>query len=172
MIKELKRVVITGLGAITPLGNSVNEFWKNIVEGKSGVGPITRFDTTLFKTKFAAEVKNFTATDYFEKNEGRKYDLFTQYAVASAEEAIRNADLDFSNLNKNKIGVIWGSGNGGMRTFHISSKIILKEIISASIHILFQNDCRYSGGVISIRHGLRGLNFHAFSLCLIQYSHY
>mgnify|MGYP003449277772 FL=1 len=87
MLKELKRVVITGMGAVTPLGNSVNEFWKNIVAGKSGVGLITKFDTTNFKTKFAAEVKGFDAAGYFEKNEARKYDLFTQYAVEAAEEA-------------------------------------------------------------------------------------
>ena len=117
MVKELKRVVVTGMGAITPLGNSLDEFWKNIVDGKSGVGLITKFDTTNFKTKFAAEVKTFNPTTYFEKNEARKYDLFTQYAVAAADEAIINAKLDFSQLNKNKIGVIWGSGNGGIITF-------------------------------------------------------
>lgn len=108
MIKDLKRVVVTGMGAITPLGNSVDEFWKNIAAGKSGVDMITKFDTTHFKTKFAAEVKGFNAADYFEKNEARKYDLFTQYAVAAADETIRNAHIDFEQLNKNKIGVIWG----------------------------------------------------------------
>ena|SRR5687768_9462718 len=97
MIKELKRVVITGMGAITPLGNSVNELWKNIMAGKSGVGMITKFDTTHFKTKFAAEVKDFHAADYFEKTESRKYDLFTQYSVAAVEEAIQNAGLDLKN---------------------------------------------------------------------------
>jgi len=117
MMKEVKRVVITGAGAITPLGNSVNEFWRNIVAGKSGVDLITKFDTTNFKTKFAAEVKGFDATGYFEKNEARKYDLFTQYGVAAAEEAIKNAGLDFDKLNRNKIGVIWGSGNGGIQSF-------------------------------------------------------
>ena len=105
MIKELKRVVITGMGAITPLGNSVDEFWRNIVAGKSGVGLITKFDTTNFKTKFAAEVKGFNAAAYFEKNEARKYDLFTQYAVAAADEAIKNAGLNFDLLNKNKKGM-------------------------------------------------------------------
>ncbi|MEP6847143.1 MAG: beta-ketoacyl synthase N-terminal-like domain-containing protein, partial [Panacibacter sp.] len=113
MTKELKRVVITGVGAITPLGNSVDEFWKNIAAGKNGVSPISKFDTTHFKTKFAAEVKDFNATDYFEKKEARKYDLFTQYAVAAADEAIKNAGIDLEKLNKNKIGVIWASGNGG-----------------------------------------------------------
>ncbi len=117
MTKELKRVVVTGLGAITPLGNSIDELWANLVAGQSGVGLITKFDTTHFKTKFAAEVKNFNASHYFEKNEARKYDLFTQYAVAAADEAIKSAHIDFEKLNRNKIGVIWGSGNGGIRTF-------------------------------------------------------
>jgi 3-oxoacyl-[acyl-carrier-protein] synthase II len=100
MIKELKRVVITGMGVISPLGNSLDEFWKNIVAGKSGVDFITKFDTTNFKTKFAAEVKGFAAVNYFEKNEARKYDLFTQYAVAAADEAIKNANIDFNNEQK------------------------------------------------------------------------
>ena len=97
MVKELKRVVITGMGAVTPLGNTLNGFWKNILAGKSGVDVITKFDTTNFKTKFAAEVKGFSAAAYFEKNDARKYDLFTHYAVASAEEAILNAGVDLSN---------------------------------------------------------------------------
>src|SRR5688572_576986 len=112
MVKELKRVVVTGMGAISPLGNSVDEFWNTLIAGKSGVGLITKFDTTNFKTKFAAEVKNFQAANYFEKNEARKYDLFTQYAVAAADEAIQSAGIDFEKLNRNKIGVTWGSGNG------------------------------------------------------------
>lgn len=120
MIRELKRVVITGMGVISPLGNSTGEFWKNIVAGKSGVGLITKFDTTNFKTKFAAEVKEFNAVAYFEKNEARKYDLFTQYAVAAAGEAIKNAGIDFSTVNKNRVGVIWGSGNGGIQTSRTS----------------------------------------------------
>ena len=167
MIKELKRVVITGLGAITPLGNSIDEFWKNIVEGKSGVGPITKFDTTHFKTKFAAEVKNFKTGDYFEKNEGRKYDLFTQFAVASAEEAIRNAELDFSKLNKNKIGVIWGSGNGGMLTFQDQLEDYFKGNKTPRFNPYFvpKMIADIPAGVISIRHGLRGLNFSWISAC-------
>ena len=127
------------MGAITPLGNTVDEFWKNIVAGKSGVSLITKFDTTNFKTKFAAEVKEFNASAYFEKNEARKYDLFTQYAVAAAEEAIKNAGLDFDKLNKNKIGVIWGSGNGGIQTFQDQLEEFFKgNKIHDSILILFQ----------------------------------
>lgn len=167
MMKELKRVVITGVGVISPLGNTVNEFWKNIITGKSGVGPITKFDTTNFKTKFAAEVKDFNAADYFEKNEARKYDLFTQYAVAASEEAIRNAGLDFTKLNRNKIGVIWGSGNGGIQTFQDQ----VEEFVNGGKHPRFnpyfipKMIADIPSGVISIRHGLRGLNFSTVSAC-------
>ena len=167
MLKELKRVVITGMGAVTPLGNSVNEFWKNIVAGKSGVGLITKFDTTNFKTKFAAEVKGFDAAGYFEKNEARKYDLFTQYAVAAAEEAIKNAGLDFGKLNKNKIGVIWGSGNGGIQTFQdqLEGFFVSNKQPKFNPYFIPKIIADIPSGVISIRHGLRGLNFSTVSAC-------
>ena len=167
MIKELKRVVITGMGAITPLGNSVDEFWGNIVEGKSGVGFITKFNTAHFKTKFAAEVKGFIAAVYFEKNEVRKYDLFTQYAVAAAEEAIKNAGLNFETLNKNRIGVIWGSGNGGISTFQDQLEDFFKGNKSPRFNPYFipKIIADIPSGVISIRHGLRGLNFSTTSAC-------
>src|SRR5437762_1670903 len=100
MIKDLKRVVITGMGVISSLGNTTDELWKNIIAGKRGFGLITKFDTTNFKTKFAAEINNFSAANYFEKNEARKYDLFTQYAVAAADEAIKNAHINFDTLNR------------------------------------------------------------------------
>lgn len=167
MPKELKRVVITGMGAITPLGNNVTEFWNNIAGGKSGVGMITKFDTTNFKTKFAAEVKGFDAAGYFDKNEARKYDLFTQYAVAAAEEAINNASLDFNKLNINKIGVIWGSGNGGIQTFQDQ----LEDFFKSNKHPRFNPYfipkiiADIPSGVISIRYGLRGLNFSTISAC-------
>src|SRR5688572_31528169 len=105
------------MGVISPLGNSMNEFWGNITAGKSGIKLITKFDTTNFKTKFAGEITDFNASDYFEKNEARKYDLFTQYAAAAADQAIKNAGINFEKLNRNKIGVVWGSGNGGIVTF-------------------------------------------------------
>ncbi|MEO8110052.1 MAG: beta-ketoacyl-ACP synthase II [Ginsengibacter sp.] len=167
MIKDLKRVVVTGMGAITPLGNSVDEFWKNIVAGKSGVDMITKFDTTHFKTKFAAEVKGFNAADYFEKNEARKYDLFTQYAVAAADEAIRNAHIDFEQLNKNKIGVIWGSGNGGIQTFQEQVSEFVKGNGQPKFNPYFipKIIADIPSGIISIRYGLRGLNFSTVSAC-------
>ena len=167
MTKELKRVVITGMGAITPLGNSVDEFWKNIAAGKSGVDFITKFDTGLFKTKIAAEVKGFNAAAYFEKNEARKYDLFTQYAVAAADEAIKNAGLNFDELNKNKIGVIWGSGNGGILTFQDQLEGFFKGNKNPRFNPYFipKIIADIPSGVISIRHGLRGLNFSTISAC-------
>lgn len=167
MIKELKRVVVTGMGAITPLGNTVDEFWKNIAAGKSGVDLITKFDTTRFKTKFAAEVKGFDATAYFAKNEARKYDLFTQYAVAAAEEAIKQAGLKFDSLNKNKIGVIWGSGNGGILTFQDQLEEFFKGEKNPRFNPYFipKIIADIPSGVISIRHGLRGLNFSTISAC-------
>lgn len=167
MTKDLKRVVVTGMGAITPLGNSVDEFWKNIVSGKSGIDFITKFDTGLFKTKFAAEVTGFNAAAYFEKNEARKYDLFTQYAVAAAEEAIKNAGLNFDTLNKNKIGVIWGSGNGGILTFQDQLEEFFKGNKNPRFNPYFipKIIADIPSGIISIRHGLRGLNFSTISAC-------
>ena len=167
MTKELKRVVITGMGAITPLGNTVDEFWKNIVAGKSGVDFITKFDTSNFKTKFAAEVKGFNPALYFEKNEARKYDLFTQYAVAAADEAIKNAGINFDTLNKNKIGVIWGSGNGGIQTFQDQLIEFAKGSGQPRFNPYFipKIIADIPSGVISIRYGLRGLNFSTISAC-------
>lgn len=167
MLKDLKRVVVTGMGAITPLGNSVNELWKNVVAGKSGVEMITRFDTTHFKTKFAAEVKDFNAANYFEKNEARKYDLFTQYSVAAADGAIKHAGLDFEKLNRNRIGVIWGSGNGGIQTFQDQLEEFFKNKKQPRFNPYFipKIIADIPSGVISIRHGLRGLNFSTVSAC-------
>lgn len=167
MTKELKRVVVTGLGAISPLGNTVDELWLNLLAGKSGVDKITRFDTTHFKTKFAAEVKDFNPSKYFEKNEARKYDLFTQYAVAAAEEAIHNAKIDFNSLNKNRIGVIWGSGNGGIVTFQDQIEEFIKgnRVPRFNPYFIPKIIADIPSGVISIRHGLRGLNFSTISAC-------
>ena len=116
----MNKVAITGLGAITPLGNTVNEFWQNIVAGKSGAGMITKFDASKFKTRFGCEVRNFNPEEYIEKKELKKYDLFTQYAIAASEQAIKDSGLDFKSMELEKlaeIGVIWASGNGGIGTF-------------------------------------------------------
>jgi 3-oxoacyl-[acyl-carrier-protein] synthase II len=167
MLKELKRVVVTGMGAITPIGNSVDEFWKNSIVGKSGVNLITKFDTTNFKTKFAAELKGFNASDHFEKNEARKYDLFTQYAVAASEEAIMNANIGFELVNKDKIGVIWGSGNGGIQTFQDQVEEFVKggKIPRFNPYFIPKIIADIPSGIISIRHGFRGLNFSTISAC-------
>ena len=113
---ELKRVVVTGLGALTPLGNNVAETWENILNGVSGAGPITHFDASKFKTQFACEVKNFKVNEHLDRKEARKMDLYTQYAIVAAKEAIEDAAMDLENVDKNKIGVIFGVGIGGLNT--------------------------------------------------------
>jgi 3-oxoacyl-[acyl-carrier-protein] synthase II len=168
--KKMKRVVITGLGAITPLGNTVAEFWQNIVAGKSGATPITKFDTTKFKTHFACEVKNFNATDYIEKKEIRKYDLYTQYAIAASNEAIKNAGLDFTTMREKElyeVGVIWASGNGGIGTFEEQ----LREFNDGdgtprfNPYFIPKMIVDIAAGVISIRHKLYGPNYCTVSAC-------
>ena len=118
----MKRVVVTGMGALTPIGNNLNDFWENLKNGKSGAAPITKFDTEKFKTKFACELKNFEARDHFDVKELRKYDPFTQYALVAVDEAVKHAKVDFDQLNKDRIGVIWGSGNGGIQSFQDQMK--------------------------------------------------
>src|SRR6266581_8080498 len=103
----MKRVVVTGIGALTPLGNNANDFWNNLIAGKSGAAPITKFDASKFKTRFACEVKGFNALDHMEKTDARKYDPYTQYALVAVEEAVKHANIDFDKLNRNRIGVIW-----------------------------------------------------------------
>ena len=114
---ELKRVVVTGLGALTPIGNNVNEYWDNLVSGKSGAAPITYFDTEKFKTKFACELKGFNALDFLDRKEARKMDRFTQYAMVASSEAISDSKIDIESIDKYRAGVIWGSGIGGIETF-------------------------------------------------------
>ncbi|TAN00870.1 MAG: beta-ketoacyl-[acyl-carrier-protein] synthase II [Chitinophagaceae bacterium] len=166
----MKRVVITGLGAITPLGNNVEEFWKNVLAGKSGAGPITKFDATKFKTHFACEVKDFHAEDYMERKEIRKYDLFTQYAIAASDQAIADAGLDFTQMPKEalyEIGVIWASGNGGIGTFQEQ----LKEFFAGdgtprfNPYFIPKLICDIAAGAISIRHQLYGPNYCTVSAC-------
>ena len=114
---ELKRVVVTGLGAISPIGNSVPEFWENIQNGVSGAGPITHFDASQFKTRFACEVKDFDPSKYFDRKEARKLDIYAQYAIAAAKEAIENCGVDLETIDKDEVGVIFAAGIGGILTF-------------------------------------------------------
>ena len=163
----MKRVVITGLGAVTPIGNSVSEYWHSLINGVSGAAEITKFDTSQFKTKFACEVKNFDPQHIFEKNEIRKYDLFTQYALYATDEAIKNANIDFDTLNKNRIGVIWGSGDGGVSTFEeqISEYKLGNGIPRFSPFFIPKRIINIASGAISIKYGLRGLNYTTVSAC-------
>lgn len=166
----MKRVAVTGLGAITPLGNSVAEFWEGIVGGKSGAGPLTKFDASKFKTRFACEVKGFNGEDYIEKKELKKYDLYTQYAIAATEEALRDAGIDFAAMSAEErydVGVIWATGNGGIGTFEEQ----LKEFHSGdgtprfNPYFIPKMIVDIAAGVLSIRYGLHGPNYATVSAC-------
>lgn len=163
----MKRVVVTGMGALTPIGNTVAEFQAALAAGKSGAAPITRFDTSKFKTRFACELKNFNALDFIEKSEARRYDPYTQYALVAADEAIRNAGINFDTLNKNRIGVIWGSGNGGFVTFEEQVTEFAKGDGTPRYNPFFipKTIVDIASGVISIKYGLRGVNFTTVSAC-------
>lgn len=163
----MKRVVITGLGALTPIGNNVDDFWQSLINGISGADFITKFNTEKFKTKFACELKNFNPQDYIEKAEIRKYDLFTQYALVAVQEAITNASIDFEQLDRNRIGVIWGSGNGGIGTFQEQVTEFAKGDGTPRFSPFFipKMIADIASGVISIKYGLRGVNFATVSAC-------
>ncbi len=162
-----RRVVITALGALTPVGNNVRDFWANLVEGKGGAAPITKFDASKFKTRFACEVKNFNAEDHFDKKESRKMDECSQYALVAVQEAVIDGNIEFEQLNRERIGVIWGTGNGGFRTFEdqviefgrgdgvprFNPFFIPKVIVDTT------------AGLISIKYGLKGINFCTVSAC-------
>ncbi len=164
---ELKRVVVTGLGAITPLGNTVNELWENLKNGVSGSDLITRFDTEKFKTKFACEVKNFNVQDYFDRKESRKLDLYAQYALIATEEAIRDASLDLSAIDPDKAGVIWSSGIGGLNTFLEEIAGFVKGYYTPRFSPFFipKMISDIASGHISIKYNFRGPNFSTVSAC-------
>ena len=166
----MKRVVITGMGVVSPLGNTIEEFWNNIVEGKSGADLLTKFDTTNYKTKFGCEVKNFHPEEFLDKKELRTYDLFTQYAIAASDQAIADSKLDFTAMSlkeRAEIGVIWASGNGGIATFENE----LKEYYTGdgtprfSPYFIPKMIIDIAAGVISIRHQLHGPNYATVSAC-------
>ncbi len=159
---ELKRVVVTGLGAITPVGNSVPEFWENIVNGVSGAGPITHFDASLFKTQFACEVKDFDATKYIDRKEARKMDLYTQYAIAVAKEAVSDSGLDVEKEDLNKIGVIFGAGIGGIHTFEEEvGNYYTRQEMGPKFNPFFipKMISDIAAGQISIMYGFHGPNY-------------
>ncbi len=163
----LKRVVITGMGALTPIGNTLTEYWDALIAGKSGAAPITQFDATLFKTQFACEVKGFNVEDHIDKKEARKLDQFSQYAIVSATEAMADAALMESNPNLDRIGVIWGSGVGGLKTFQEESKNFFAGDGTPRFNPFFipKMIADIAAGHISIKYGLRGPNYVTVSAC-------
>lgn len=163
----MKRVVITGIGALTPIGNNLNEFWTNLKNGVSGAGPITKFDTEKFKVKFACELKGYDPKDHFDVKEIRKYDPFSQYALVAVEEAVKHGNIDFNTLNKDRIGVIWGSGNGGIQTFQDQTKEYCEGDGTPRFTPFFipRILVDIASGIISIKYGLRGVNFCPVSAC-------
>ncbi|MGI4804804.1 MAG: beta-ketoacyl-ACP synthase II [Janthinobacterium lividum] len=164
---ELKRVVVTGLGALTPIGNNVPDYWNALLTGVSGADFIKSFDTTKFKTKFACEVKNFSAEEIFGKKEARKMDPFVHYAMFAVDEAVRDANLDFPNLDTNRIGVIWGAGIGGLKTFLDEVSNFAKGDGTPRYNPYFipKMILDIAPGHISIKYGLRGPNFSTVSAC-------
>lgn len=163
----MKRVVITGLGAITPIGNSVSEFWNSLIQGKSGAGTITRFDASSLKTRIACEVKNFDPLLSMEKQEVRKNDLFTQFALAATQECIADSQIDFEKVNRNRCGVIWGTGIGGVGTFQNEIRDFFSPESKGKINPFFITKMipNIASGQISIKYGLRGASYATSSAC-------
>lgn len=164
---QQRRVVVTGMGTLSPLGNTVGEFWNNLINAKSGSAPITRFDTTKFKTKFACELKGYDPLNYFEKAEVRKLDPFAQYALVSSDQALKDSGLDLNAIDKTRVGVIWGSGNGGFYTFQQEIIEYAKGDGTPRINPYFipKVIVDIAAGWISIKYGFMGLNFSTVSAC-------
>jgi len=164
---ELRRVVVTGLGALTPIGNTVEEYWNGLINGVSGAAPITYFDASKFKTQFACELKNFNVEDFIDRKEARKMDRYTQYAVVAADEAVQDANFDLTTLDKDRIGVIWGSGIGGLETFQIEMLEFAKGDGTPRFNPFFipKMISDIACGHISIKYGFRGPNFATVSAC-------
>ncbi|MDC8000383.1 beta-ketoacyl-ACP synthase II [Aequorivita todarodis] len=164
---ELKRVVVTGLGALTPIGNNIQEYWDALVSGKSGCAPITYFDTEKFKTKFACELKNFNAEDHFDRKEARKLDRFAQYALVSSDEAIQDAGINLDEVDKFRVGVIWGAGIGGLETFQDEVINFAEGDGTPRFNPFFipKMIADIAPGNISIKHGFMGPNYTTVSAC-------
>ncbi len=164
---ELKRVVVTGLGAITPLGNTVPELWDSLLNGVSGAAEITRFDASKFKTRFACEVRGFNPLDHFDRKEARKYDLYAQFGLVAAQQAVVDADLLAEGIDKNRVGVIWASGIGGLETFQKEVSDFAKGDGTPRFNPFFipKMIADIAAGHISIKNGFRGPNFATVSAC-------
>ena len=163
----LKRVVVTGIGALTPIGLNVSSFWNGLSQSVSGAAPITRFDASKFKTQFACELKNFKAEDYIDRRELRKLDDFSVYALISTEEAIKDSKLDLDLLDQQRCGVIWGSGIGGLNTMskEIESYVLNEKIPRFSPFFIPKMISDIAAGLLSIKYGFRGANFSTVSAC-------
>lgn len=164
---QLKRVVVTGLGALTPIGNTVSEYWNNLIAGKSGAAPIKQFDASLFKTQFACEVKGLDIEQFIDKKEARKMDPFTQYAMVSVMEAVDSSGLIESNPNLDRIGVVWGSGVGGLKTFQDEASAFAVGDGTPRFNPFFipKMIADIAAGQISIKYGFRGPNYVTVSAC-------
>ncbi|MCS5664027.1 MAG: beta-ketoacyl-ACP synthase II [Flavobacteriales bacterium] len=164
---QLKRVVVTGLGALTPIGNNVSDYWSNLLNGTSGAAPITRFDASKFKTQFACEVKDFNPTDFIDRKEARKQDPYTQYAMVATAEAMEDSKLNLDTLDPDRAGVIWGSGIGGIKTFYdeISSFATGEGTPRFNPFFIPKMISDIAAGMISIKYGFRGPNFTTVSAC-------
>jgi len=164
---NLKRVVVTDLGALTPIGNTKDEYWEGLISGKSGAAPITYFDTEKFKTKFACELKNFNATDFLDRKEARKMDKFAQYAMVASDEAIVDAKLNLDEVNKLRVGVIWGAGIGGLETFQQEVLNFSEGDGTPRFNPFFipKMIADIAPGNISIKHGFMGPNYTTVSAC-------
>ncbi|GIM50117.1 beta-ketoacyl-ACP synthase II [Capnocytophaga stomatis] len=162
-----RRVVVTGLGALTPIGNNVQEYWESLIAGISGAAAITHFDASKFKTKFACEVKNFKVEDFLDRKEARKLDKFAQYALVASDEAIKDAGIDSETIDKDRVGVIWGSGIGGLETFQEEVINFTKGDGTPRFNPFFipKMIADIASGMISIRYGYRGPNFTTVSAC-------
>ena len=163
----LKRVVVTGLGALTPIGNNLEEFWKGLIEGKSGAAPITYFDTEKFKTKFACELKGFDISDYLDRKQQRKMDRFTQYGMVSTDEAITDSGINLDKVDKTRVGVIWGSGIGGIETFQNQMLEHASGDGTPRFNPFFipKMIADITPGYISIKYGFMGPNYTTVSAC-------
>ncbi|MEY4217053.1 MAG: beta-ketoacyl-[acyl-carrier-protein] synthase, partial [Bacteroidota bacterium] len=164
---QLKRVVVTGLGALTPIGNSLEEYWENLLQGKSGAANIQQFDASLFKTHFACEVKNFDVEQFLDRKEARKLDQFTQYALVSVMEAVEHSKILESSPNLDKIGVVWGSGIGGLKTFQDEAQGFFEGDGTPRFNPFFipKMIADIAAGHISIKYGFRGPNYVTVSAC-------
>jgi 3-oxoacyl-[acyl-carrier-protein] synthase II len=162
---EFKRVVVTGLGTINPIGNNIEEYWENLKNGVSGAAPITRFDATNSKTRFACEVKNWNPLDHFDRKVARKYDIFTQFGLVAARQAILDSGISSGTFDKNRIGVIWGAGIGGLSTFEEEIRALQPERPRTTPFFIPKMIANMTSGCISIEHGFCGPNFTTVSAC-------